>query len=480
MKNLYLLLLAGTLVLSSCGDSKNRTLEENLSAYLQANDNAVVFGKVDVNQLKQKGGIANIPIYGPIIGEVLKGYQGSLNINAPVFFAMEGPFDINKGPGGLVMFAEVKDKDSLVKKLTQQGFDVNEQGDISIMQDGDMGIGIRNNLAIVAVREKIEAKILLPQLFEQCTGDLSEDAVNEMLKTKSDIVVGVDIDHLFEQSMASFSGMAPADKKKMNEVLDDSYVCTGLTFETGAVRIASKNYFNEALKKFMFLKSDPSAKILKNLGTGNPKMGLSMNFDLNKLEQFINENAPGALGELARNAGSGATVALATGGDKPLSSLLSGEIGAVVVGEPHALSEVKDFNFFIGLGPKGKAIFGGLEGMLSLFMKKVVLTNNSLSAFSSESYAPQPGKKMELGSDYSFFGKKGMTAFLDVNALQIDPTTLRGEEKLLTLVKNVTMEMDNDGMTLMIRAKDAGKNALKQIVDLLLKEMGNELQNLAM
>jgi hypothetical protein len=113
-------------------------------------------------------------------------------------------------------------------------------------------------------------------------------------------------------------------------------------------------------------------------------------------------------------------------------------------------------------------------------MKKVVLTNNSLSAFSSESYAPQPGKKMELGSDYSFFGKKGMTAFLDVNALQIDPTTLRGEEKLLTLVKNVTMEMDNDGMTLMIRAKDAGKNALKQIVDLLLKEMGNELQNLAM
>jgi hypothetical protein len=480
MKKLCLLLLTGALVLGSCGDATNRTLEENLSAYLQANDKAVVFGKVDINQLKQKGGIANIPIYGPIIGEVLKGYQSSLNMDAPVFFAIEGPIDVNKGPNGLVMFAEVKNKDSLVKKLTQQGFDVNDQGGISIMQDGDMGIGIRNNLAIVAVSEKVEAKTLLPQLFEQCTGDLSGDAVNEMLETKSDIVVGVDIDHLFEQSMATMPGLPAADKKKMNEVLDDSYVCTGLTFETGAVRISSKNYFNEAMQKFMFLKSDPSAKMIKNLGSGSPKMGLSMNLDLVKLEQFLNENVPGAMRELTRNLGSGATVALASGGDKPFSSLLSGELGAVVVGEPHALSEVKDFNLFVGLGPKGKAIFGGFEGMLSLIMKKVVLTNKSLSAYSSETYAPKPGKKMVLGSDFRFFGKKGMTAFVDMKALNIDPSTLRGEEKLLTLVKNVTMEMDNNGMTVMIRAKDSGKNALKQIVDLLLKEMGNELQNLTL
>jgi hypothetical protein len=234
------------------------------------------------------------------------------------------------------------------------------------------------------------------------------------------------------------------------------------------------------MQKFMFLKSDPSAKMIKNLGSGSPKMGLAMNLDLAKLEQFLNENAPGAMRELTRNLGSGATVALATGGDKPFSSLLSGELGAVVVGEPHALSEVKDFNLFVGLGPKGKAIFGGFEGMLSLFMKKVVLTNKSLCAYSSEMYAPKPGKKMALGSDFSFFGKKGMTAFLDMKALNIDPSTLSGEEKLLTLVKNVTMEMDNDGMTIMIRSKDSGKNALKQIVDLLLKEMGNELQNLTL
>jgi hypothetical protein len=464
-------------LLGSCGDATNRTMQENVSAFLNDNEKAVVFGKVDVKALQNKAEIANIPIYGPIIKEVLKGFENSLNMESPLYFAMEGPINEGNVEGAVYMFAEVKDKDSLVKRLTKQGFDVNQVDDISTMQDGEMGIGVRNNLAIVVIKEQFEAKTLLPEVFKRCTGELSGETVENILNDKGDFVLGMDLENLFEQGTNGFAELSAGDKKKTMELLDDSYLQSSLHFEKGSIRLETKNHFNDVLQKSLFLKSDPSGKMVTKLGTGRPRIGFAVNVDMKKIDKLLNKYASSLMKQFKEGLGGPAAVTMLVGGDNPLSSLATGELAGVLLGEPHSMDEVKDFNFYVGLGPNGKTLMQDGQNMLSLWLHKVILSGNGISGYSSEKYAPGNGKKLFLPGDFQFFGKKGITAFVDLEGVDMETFGLEGEEKLAELLKSITFEADNNGTVLNLRLRNAGTNSLKQIVDFFLKEMSNDMQS---
>ena len=76
------------------------------------------------------------------------------------------------------------------------------------------------------------------------------------------------------------------------------------------------------------------------------------------------------------------------------------------------------------------------------------------------------------------FGKSGISAFINVEEIDINDVDIDGVERLLKIVKYITLEYNNEGGRIVIKAKNGKENILEQTVDLVLKEFANELNGI--
>ena len=476
MKNL-LAFLALVLILVSCGGNKdNRAINEYLSAFLKDNKKVIAFGKLNVNSVLDKAGYKQIPKLGVVADNYLKELNASINIETPVYFALEGPLSEDGTPETAYAFFEVVNADSLVDKITQQGFDPEIDGDLRYIASGDVAIGVKNNLCVlISKKGEYDAKKMLKESFEKVKDDLSEGKVDDILQEEGDLVLGVSMENMYLTSNTELAELSKEKKEKVQEMVEDSYILSTLKFEKGQTIFESKNLFSSALNEKMFLKEDGSAAIVSKLGAGNPTIGLSMNMDMKKLQGFLEEYSPNTLKDLGENAGGAASFLLASGGEDALSNLFSGEIGAVMVGAPNAYEGLSDFNFFVGLGKQGKMMADQAKMFLSLGMAEVNVDSKGLSAFSNKDFAPSAGKRLAIPKGCEEFGKKGITAFVNLEGVDLSTFEFENWQKIIYLIKNITFEMDNAGSRLVITAKDGSENMLKQSVDLMVEELADKI-----
>jgi len=203
-----------------------------------------------------------------------------------------------------------------------------------------------------------------------------------------------------------------------------------------------------------------------------------MNLDMKKLQSFINEYSPNTMKELGEAMGGPAAFVLASGGDNALSNLFTGELAGVMVGEPNAMEGISDFNFYLGLGNQGKSFAEGMKGLLEATMAKVELTNKGLSVYSNMNNIPKAGQKMKIPSGCEVFGKKGVTAFVYLEGVDLSAFEFEDEQKIIYLIKYVTFEMDENGSKIVIKAKDGKENMLKQSVDFMVKELTGKMSEM--
>lgn len=470
-----------TLVLVSCGGNKeNRPLNEYVSAFLKDNKTIVAFGKADINTLLNKSEYKLIPKFGIILEHEIEAFKRSLKTETPVYFALEGPLDEDATPKSTYVFLEVVNADSLSQKLSQQGFDMEKSGDFEYFQSGDVSLGIRNNLAIlVSKKEDFVGEEVLKEAFDKVKDDVSEGKIDQILAAKGDVVLGMNIENLYGTSNTSLSDLSKEKQESLKELVADSYVQTTLLFDNGGIVIESNNLFSDNLKQKMFFKSDASAGIVSNLGTGKPTIGFAMNLDLVKFQAFVDEYSPNTMKELGQVLGSEFQLALAMGGKKGIGGLFSGDLGAVMVGEANAMEGLSDFNFYLGLEKNGLSLAENFKELLVSGEGKVELNQKGLSYFSSLDYAPKAGQKLKIPKGCESFGKKGITAFVDLENVDLSSFEFEEEQKMIYLIKYMTFEMDENGSRIYIQAKDGKANMLKQAVDVLVKELSGKIGNIA-
>lgn len=480
MKKIFGLLALLILVASCGGNKENRPLNEYASAFVKDNKAVVAFGKADLNSILTKTDYKKVPKIGVVIQKELDELKKSLNTETPVYFALEGPFLEDGTPTSTYAFFDVKNEDSLVAKLTVQGFDLEKQGDFHFFQSGDVSFGVRKNLGIlISKKDEFDGAKMLESAFDKVKDDLSEGKVDQILNASGDIVMGVSIENLYGTSNTDLSKLSKEKQASLNKMVTDSYVQTTFKFENGAAIVETKNLFSEDLKKRMFFKKDPNAGVLARLGTGNPKLGLATNLDMKKFQSFLDEYSPNTLKDLGESMGGPAQFALATGGDAGLAGLLTGELGVVMVGEPNAMEGLSDFNFFVGIGKNGKTLAESMKNLLSLGMAQVDLDGKGLSAYSNAQYIPQAGKKISIPKGCEVFGKKGITGFIYLEGVDLSSFEFEDAAKVITIIKYVTFEFDENGGKLYIKAKDGKENVLKQAIDVLVEELSGKISGMA-
>lgn len=467
------------LILAACSsDHSNRTVKQFFSAFLNDNSSIVFFGNAELNTILNKTDFSNQPKVGAFLKSPIAMLRNSLNLDTPVFYAVEGPMSDN-GPEAIYVFIDIKNPDSLRTNLTKNGFDLLKKGDMDYLQDGDMSLGLVNKLAIVVIKGgDYKGESLLASAFEKANGDESEGRIVSLLDSKGDISMSMNMTNLYGTSKTDLNNLSKEKQSELKTMLANSFVENQIYFENGEIIFESKNHFSKELASKMFLSANPNAGIVAKLGQGTPRFGFSMNLDVKKAQQFVDEFSPELMGSLSEDLGGPFTLAMMASGND-ISKILNGQFGIVMVGEPGANgSMIPDFNFFLGLGSKGKSLGEMGKGMLEQQFAQVQLTDQGLSGASSLQFVASGSSKLNLPLGAQNFGKKPITAFVNLEGMDMSGFDLEGAGKLIELIKYATFEYDQNGGKLVLKAKDGKENALKQAMAKIIFELEGEIANL--
>lgn len=473
LKRLFSLFIA-CLFLFSCSDKAGRPVKEAVSAFIKEHDNIVSFGTVDIQSILDKAEYKSIPKVGALIEERLRNV---LNTKSPVYFAMEGPFDRNGNPAATFAFVDVANKDSLVELLGSSGLYMEESGDMKYNLNSDVSIGVRGNLAILVVKkEEYDGKALLAAAFGETQGNVSGGRTDKLLAKKNDINVNLVLEKLYGTSNTDLAKLDEVKQNEIREMAKDSYFHANINFEKGKMTLNTENMFSAALQKRMFFKDDNQGSVKGKLGKGKACLGVASNFDIAKVESYIDDFAPQIKDKIfdSRTEISLAAMLL---GDHPLAKVFNGVAGLVVVGDPRMTGFVPEVNLNIGLGPEGKPFANVAASALLGKRFNYVVTDTDLLASSPNAGAGQSTLIIpECGKD---FGKEGLTAFADFADMDLQSFGLPMQYKYIGIIKNITFRMNNDRGELVVSALDPEKNILKQIVDLYIKDIEKQVSAVA-
>lgn len=474
----FILVVVLGFLIQSCSSGSNLTVQDSLANFVANDKDVVFFGKADIKTILEKAEYKRVPKVGLLLEDQLKTIEKVLDIKSAVHFAIK--LDQTKQLNHLqvVGFVPVKNADSTVAEIKKIGEDVIQADDLSYFQHGDVTVGITDHLAMILVSNSIQdPKVTLRLNFEKVEEGEPSPKVIQLLNKKADILIAVSLENAFHLQQSELKDLPKEKQKEFTELMKDSYSETTIQFTNGKIIIENQGIYSKAFKNKLFLKNDPSGTILSKLGNGSPRIGLSINLDMKKLQAFMQEFSPQVMKKLTENMGGAAQMAFMMGGENGLSSMLNGQFGFLVFGDAkQGQGMVPDFNAYVGFGPKGDAIGELAKAFLSHGTMKVDVSKSGLQCASNVQY--MTNGKLNLPKGCESFGKKGITAFLNFEGLDLSTFELKGEAKLLELVKLVYVEGDATSGRIIIQAKNGQENVLKQAVQHLLTIFQNQIGNM--
>jgi hypothetical protein len=477
--------LLGTFV--SCSGSSperggDKSAKDAMSAFMAENDDIVAFGSTNLIDILNKLDYKSVPKLGKLLGTEVPVLEKLIDLASPMYYAVEGPLKKEDGtPDATYFFIQLKDADGLVDKLTENGFDFDEDksANIRTAMDGDVGIGIQGKLGvIVAKSKKYEADELMAEVFEKITGEASGGKVDEILSAKGDIVIGMNLEAIYSSANSEFKELSKEDRKRIKSMVDDSYFQTVMKFEAGAGIIETKHYFSKKMQEMMFFKTDRKATILSKLGSGSPRYGFAVNLDMKKMANFLDKYAPGSVEEMAGLMGPEAQLGLmAAQGD--LGVLTNGQLGILVFMDTELDDLEPQFSGYVGLGDVGKTIGKTALESFSFLMPDLnaSIDNDGFSAYTDESNAPSVGT-LSLPEGCENFGKSGVSAFFNLKGMDFDKLDLDESMNALRAVEYITADFDSDGGRIYIKAIDSKENILKQVRDVMIEDLVKKIEKL--
>ncbi len=483
-KNITIVLFA-LLFLAACSENEvERDLNEHLSAYLDDNEEVVAFGKANINTILEKADYTSVDMLDVVLGSQIERFETFIDAKGPIYYAAHGPLKNDGSPEKVVLFIRVKDYDELKSYLqSEMSFDLNEAKGFDYVSSGDMTLGFKKHLAIIVLQENSAEEVsALTEAFERAEGKVSTGVIAEVLKSNSgDVQMGVSLANLYGTASGDLKTAPKSKQKNLEKMLKDAFVKSSVKFENGRAVIEMKNMFSKELRAKMFMPGNSSAPILKELGSGTPRLGLSVNMDVKKMEALVNELSPNALNN---GFGNQYLIMKLASGSKDLNDLWDGNIGMVMFGEPDESGAfTPEVNAYVGVREKGLDALTKFEGM-GMDVNQIpglppfTVREKGISIMSKPVVA---NEKLNLPVGAEKFGQSGINFFLNLEGLNPDDVAEMFEMEelkiILKVAKFISFEYGNEGGKLIITAKDGKENVLKQALTEAMKEISGKMGN---
>jgi hypothetical protein len=452
------------LFLYSCGSNENRSISEDVSAFIESNPSIAYFGYVDVKSILDKSEYQSIEKFGSEIAKEVAVFEKLINKDQPIYFAMEGASDLKESVPTVFAFAEVSNRDSLVANIQKKGFDMDKSDDFDLHESGDVAFAVSDKRIVFVTKPGLtDGKTIIQKAFEGLSGECPENKVKEILSQKGDVILGTDLEATYS-GLEKMVKMDESKKSELKKMTENSYSQAVLTFESGAINLNMKNFLSNELKSYFGMGSN-SDNVVSKLGSGPVQAAFAMNADMRKIQSFLDRFAPNFMEKVAESAGGQAQFALAMLGDEGLAGLFSGKLGIALMGTPDNSGAFKpEFNFYVELGNSVLPMVKGMADGIGSTMAKFEMNGTKINGFTSTGFLPgNGGLKLPNGCDG--FGRKPISGFVNFEGLDMSSLDLDGNERYLKLFKFLTFEMDTDGGSIHFEARNKKKNILKVMVD---------------
>lgn len=471
LKSLFLLPLL--LLFVACGKKNDLSAESAISAIIAKNEKIISFGHVSPMELLKKSGVQKLPQINLLVGAQIALWEKGIDLEKPIYYAIEG---LNPEQD-LTTYAvlNVKNKDSLNDVISEMGYTLEKHANFMYYQENDVTFGYDEHILIVLIKSgEYDGKTTLAETFETAKGEISDGKVSDILAEEGDLVSGMSIERIFKQSNPLIGTLTEKQKNELAELTTDGYVQSALTFDNGEMRLTSKNLYSDELKDRFYTDKGPINNLENRLKGGNAWMGFSLNIDMKKTNDFINEFAPNFFKEIAKNLSSEAKLLMLSLGDKALSKLLSGEFAVVKTGNAtRTLDMTQNFSGFIGNGsdksllPMIMDIASKKNNDFKELTEKVQFTNRpGYVAFSAKE--DSDNRPVKLPACATNFGKSSMYFFVDFQEMT-KQFELPRELQIMRVFDYFIVDGNRDETTMVIKAKDSSKNILQQITDFYMK-----------
>ena len=256
--------------------------------------------------------------------------------------------------------------------------------------------------------------------------------------------------------------------------------------EAYEVADAIENNDLDALKDELFFKDKNGKTLVNKLGGGDPWMGIAMNLDLRKGENFLNDYLPDAKRKVITDFPGQVKLALMALGDNPLSKLFSGQAGMLLKGDAKsAMGMELEYNSFLGLGPKGDILQKILDDQFGGFAIKqgdtYVMGDLRMKSAKEGIYVSSgkdKGGKLNLPSYAKNFGEDSFSLFIAFEKMDVASLELQDEAKVIEILQYVTINVNRDGGKMVLTAKNKNVNILKQVTDFYAKQFMGKIDGM--
>jgi hypothetical protein len=480
MKHL-LLLLVGVFFLFSCGkNGSGLEIEEYVGAYVSENDSILAFGKADIQTILEKADYKNIPKVGKLVETWIGDMKQGVDVSSSIFYAVQPTFFKNVSKATIYAFYKIENADSLRGKLTRDGYDIEQDGELNFYQSDDVSFGFDKDLGVLIVQgDDYDGKSLVKETMTRCKTGERNDKVMHILESKEEIVLGMNMGAMANFMMPSSGQKLSAEQqKKLKELTKGSYSKSTVRFEKGEVVIDMENLYTDAYKEHMFFKSGKSKNVKTYLGSGNPRVAMALNMDMDKCQNYFDEYFPGMLDEMTKNADGRIKMAMMAGGNKALPGLFGGQLGFSVSGDMNDMEGmIPQVVAFMTLGDKGGPIAEIVKETYSSEMMQIESDKNGIKGYTGAARAVAHGN-FKTPSWFPTFGEKGFSFFINMEGLDLESMGLPGSMQALTMIQYIKVEMDNEGGQIVIKSKNNSQNILKESTDFAVKILENQIEGM--
>jgi|GEM_PF-3051799 len=468
-------IIVSSIVLQGCS-SRSEELKNKVISYITSQQDVSVFGKVDLSSLIEKSKLESFSKIGPVAKSYIESISAGINLESPIYFTCSGPFERDGSPKQVVLFMDVLNKDSLINSVTRQGYDLNEINQVNYVEDTQRGfsLGITESMAILTFQERNHSYKSMTRIYNQCNLLSQSEKVDEILSKEGDIACGVSLQNLYSTSNTALNQLTGNSQKALKRLVANSYVGCSFHFEDGEFRIELDQLLNDKLRDMMFIeREDKPLELADHLGSGNARMGVSMNIDFNKLEGFISSIDPNSLIQIKESfSGLVQLFGIPIKATDSMSSLFTGQFGLVVLGEKGLTEGLSSMNGFIGLEPKGNRIASQSKSVLNGFVPGVKLKPSGISVY-SESKNSNDGELLlpDCGDE---FGQHGLDVFVDLAKLNTNQFEVSEATPYLRLIKSIKFHMTNEHGELVVQLKNQN-NVLYEVIQTALNDLAKKI-----
>ncbi len=245
----------------------------------------MAFGRINVKSILEKSDYEKNDLINSFLSAEINSLKKEINLNAPVYFAVEAEKE-GKGARSF-FFLNMLDKDALKEDMEGgKGFSIKTVDGIDYSYDGDVVIGMRGDMVLIAVEPGVaDPAKLIKEAFKFTEGKIADKKMISRIDAPGDIMVNINFEGLAD---------APAMRGQYSkEDLKDATAQIRVNFEKGRMVIAGSTSFPEKMRNKMNVSKADKPLIAKKLNdevSGETLAAMQFSMDLPGIGMLLSNN----------------------------------------------------------------------------------------------------------------------------------------------------------------------------------------------